>query len=914
MRHVIRDGGSNAARPSETKRVTALAATFLLLVAGVVVSAPGLMTANADGSVKVDNDHHGDDNDQECENQDKPETEHDGHNEHEGQNDDEGQNESQDEGQDQSKDQSQDQSQDDSSNAATFSATSSNDNGGEDANNGDDNKADDEGENQAEDQNDGGDHDDDACIATIEVHKVIGADHGGSMAPSEFALRLDDQVVQQSVDITVEPGAHTVSEDDIFGYELKAITCTDALSGAPVSADGTLTIAAGEHVSCEVVNDEVPPTITLHKEVVTDNGGTAVESDFALTVNGDVVPHDASSTIEMANQPAVISEEPTAGYATASIECSSDIAASANNTSDAGESSLSVVPVLGENIDCTITNDDIAPTVTIHKVVVGSDKLPSAFQMLLGGANAKQDTAIDVDANTPVEVSEVDDANFVSSIKCSDNSDKSPLDNPLTLVEGQNATCVVTNTLKTVDAPVNLVLTKTDDGLLKVAGGASFDYTITVHNIGPGNPSAASTVTDQLPAGLEFVSFPANCVQAGQALTCTIGAADLQAGGDPVVIIVKVRALASAPSGTYTNLAFVDTPGDPACGSADCTPTCLTESNNVDCEDTDITREASISVEKVDDVVGAVNPGGSYSYLMRVTNPGPSTFLANLTLTDDLPSSLTLQQVLPGDGWTCNDVDPLVCHYGVDLQPGTTTSDVHIVVKVDPNFLGDSIINLATAIAIVDPASAAASPPVGSNPGTVVTATDDETTAVVRNADLKIVKTASQPTASAGNNFNWVLDVVNNGPNAATNVVVNDAMPAQFEVIAAFPSAGATCTNTASAVQCTAASLLVGGSFKITVQVRVVAAAAAGTVTNTATVTTSSNDPNVADNTDSESINIVAVSSSPPTPAGPSAGPTPQLPRTGNSPIGGPLSLASLLVAGGLVSLVISRRRRAASA
>ena len=53
----------------------------------------------------------------------------------------------------------------------------------------------------------------------------------------------------------------------------------------------------------------------------------------------------------------------------------------------------------------------------------------------------------------------------------------------------------------------------------------------------------------------------------------------------------------------------------------------------------------------------------------------------------------------------------------------------------------------------------------------------------------------------------------------------------------------------------------------------------------------------------------------PPTPPGVGSGaPTPQLPRTGNSSLGGPLTLASLLVAGGMFSLVIGRRRRAAAA
>jgi uncharacterized repeat protein (TIGR01451 family) len=410
---------------------------------------------------------------------------------------------------------------------------------------------------------------------------------------------------------------------------------------------------------------------------------------------------------------------------------------------------------------------------------------------------------------------------------------------------------------------------------------------------------------------LAFVlPLPANCTQAGQTLTCDLEPADLQVGDAPVVITVTVRALPGAASGTYTNVAFVDTATDPACDGADCVPACGVSSstNNVACEDTDVTREANILVDKVDNVE-VTSPGGTYSYFMKVTNPGPSTFLANLTLTDDLPDALELEDVIPGDSWTCNESDPLVCHYGVDLQPGQTTTDVKIVVTLDPNFLDDSIVNEATALAIVDSS--------GSAPGTLVTATDDETTPVVHNADLKMVKTVSQATAKVGDTFNWVLDVINNGPNPATDLVISDTIPAQFEVIAAFPTAGLTCTNTISSVRCTAASLSVGSSLRVLVQVKVLPGAAVGTVTNTAAVSASSTDANPADNTDSESIGIQAVASSPPAPTpspGSAAAPIAQLPRTGNSPLGGPLTLATLLIGGGLMSLVIARRRRSTTA
>ena len=61
---------------------------------------------------------------------------------------------------------------------------------------------------------------------------------------------------------------------------------------AEISSDGTVTPTAGQHVTCEVINDDIAPTITVHKIVVNDNGGQAVKEDFRLTVNSDVVAQD----------------------------------------------------------------------------------------------------------------------------------------------------------------------------------------------------------------------------------------------------------------------------------------------------------------------------------------------------------------------------------------------------------------------------------------------------------------------------------------------------------------------------------------------------------------------------------------------------------------------------------------------
>jgi len=267
--------------------------------------------------------------------------------------------------------------------------------------------------------------------------------------------------------------------------------------------------------------------------------------------------------------------------------------------------------------------------------------------------------------------------------------------------------------------------------------------------------------------------------------------------------------------------------------------------------------------------------------------------------------------------------DPIECNYLFDLQAGETTPAIEVRVTLNPNFLGNQVVNTATAIATVDPTGAVAAStfpaeapgdPGTGDPGTVVTDTDDETTAVVRQADVAIDKSVSQPSAATGDNFNWALAITNHGPNAATNVTISDTLPAQFEVLGAFPSDGLTCSNTTTSVQCTAASLLVGETLRVVVQVRVVSSAAPGVATNTATVAADSADPDLTNNTDSASIDITAVRSAAPVPAPPPSASNLELPRTGGSSPAGPVNVAALLLAAGLLAQIASRRRRTAFA
>ncbi len=756
----------------------------------------------------------------------------------------------------------------------------------------------------------------DDIAPTVTVHKTVV---GGTKAAADFQMTVGGQSVQQ--DVAVSTVANTpveVSEvaDPNF---VKSVTCVDNAGGA---LSNPLTLNEGQNALCTVTNTFDSPTITLVKSVLNSWGGLMSSPDFQLKIDGidanQGIPHNVTAGTH------TISETTRPGYAQTGIAC---IDLVTNETVGQGGT---VDLVAGQDVRCTVSNADQPAVLTLTKIVNNDDggqAQPAAFQLKIDGGNVVQGQPNMVTSGLHT-LSEDSVANYrLVAISCTDDVTQQPLtyDGGIRLALGQHASCIMTND----DDPLDLVITKSDDGLVKTAG-TDFNYTITVRNLGPRDAAANEvvTVTDRLPVGFEFVpsALPANCTNAGQILTCLLDPAALQVADPPVVIIVTVHARADAASGFYTNIAFVDTVEDPACVGQGCVPVCGAVTNNVACATTQINRQATLTIDKTAVVEGALHPGSTFFYRIRVGNGGPSTFLANLVMIDPLPVGLEFVSVTAGANWTCPQANPVVCHYGIDLQPGFAP-DIIINVRVASDFTGGDIHNVAEARAIVEPpalvglalalALDAVPPPPPADPGTVVTAIDDATVVVVRDVNLSIDKSVSKTTATAGDQFNWILDITNHGPDTATNVVVSDTIPAQFEVIGTFPTTGLSCTNSANAVQCTAATLANGATVRTVVQVRVLASAAPGLVTNTATVSTASTDSDTTDNTDSASITVTAAANQAPVPV-PDPGPVvvtggTALPRTGNSSLGGPLTLAALMLAGGIVFLVIARRRRDAT-
>jgi uncharacterized repeat protein (TIGR01451 family) len=157
--------------------------------------------------------------------------------------------------------------------------------------------------------------------------------------------------------------------------------------------------------------------------------------------------------------------------------------------------------------------------------------------------------------------------------------------------------------------------------------------------------------------------------------------------------------------------------------------------------------------------------------------------------------------------------------------------------------------------------------------------------ALAASADLSIVK-SGPASVTVGSPINYTLQVTNNGPAVANNVIVADTLPAGVSLVSAGGS-GWGCSP-GPVVNCTIASLPVGPAPAITIQVT--APATPGPLTNRATVAATTIDPTPGNDSSTVTTQVLPA-------------PVTIIPTLGT------LGLAALVLALGVSALAALRRR-----
>ena len=283
-------------------------------------------------------------------------------------------------------------------------------------------------------------------------------------------------------------------------------------------------------------------------------------------------------------------------------------------------------------------------------------------------------------------------------------------------------------------------------------------YRLDVKNNGPA-AAANTTVSDSLPTGLTFVSASNGCSFASGKVTCPIGT--MAAGATKTfTVVAKVPQLADA-SGSRT-------PRRSARRRID-----SNNHNNTSTVVTPVGPVADLGITKVAST-GSVTAGGQVTYTLFVTNNGPDD--ASVTVTDPLPAGETLSRPSPARGLLRCDLQS-----GVDRQ--WRRAQILVTVNIAASARGQ-IQNTASVI--------------GNNPDDHQKNNHGGSTVVVPNpptppqpmADLPIVTTVNHGRAYPGQTLTYTLEVINHGPDAASNAKVTDTASMGMKVLSAKPSRG----------------------------------------------------------------------------------------------------------------------------
>jgi Prealbumin-like fold domain len=295
-----------------------------------------------------------------------------------------------------------------------------------------------------------------------------------SPAPlSNFSLTDNSSVTDATQTFTLtlpsQFTTYTVVEGDPSpAYALTALSCvedqTQNSSTNLGSRTATIVVDEGELITCTYTNTQQAAHLIVIKHVINDNGGTAVASDFTMTVTGNSpspasFPGAESPGTDVTLQPGAysVSESGPSGYTESdSADCSGSIAA-------------------GETKTCTITNDDQAATLVVTKHVVnnnGGTAVAGDFTMSVTATNPSPASFAGDEAGTTVTLDAGSYSVSETNVPGYTESDGAGCSG--TIANGETKYCTITNN----DQAATLIVIKhviNDDGGTAVAGDFTLD-------------------------------------------------------------------------------------------------------------------------------------------------------------------------------------------------------------------------------------------------------------------------------------------------------------------------------------------------------------------------------------------------------------------------------------------------------
>jgi uncharacterized repeat protein (TIGR01451 family) len=402
----------------------------------------------------------------------------------------------------------------------------------------------------------------------------------------------------------------------------------------------------------------------------------------------------------------------------------------------------------------------------------------------------------------------------------------------------------------TINGVTDLRIAKTHTGNFTV--GVNGTYTLTASNAGSAATSGTITVTDTLPTGLTVASTPTgtgwNCsttVIGSSAMTCTsstvIAAASTSPNPITLTVVVSPAAFAASP---VTNVANISGGGEPA----------FNNTNNSASDATTINPVSDVQIAKTH--TGNFTVGINGTYTLTASNAGTANTSGTITVTDNLPTGLTVASLPTGTGWNCATTvvgsSTATCTSSTVINAGATS----------PNPITLTVTVSAAAFA-ASPVTNVANISGGGEPdynNTNNSASD--VTTIIGAPDLTIAKTHTG-NFTRGSTGIYTITVSNSGTASTSGTItVTDTLPAGLTVTSTPTGTGWNCSATvvgSGTATCTSVTVITAGSpspnpISLTVTI---AQSAASSVTNSVSVSGGGQN-NTANDTGTDATTIVS--------------------------------------------------------
>ncbi len=651
----------------------------------------------------------------------------------------------------------------------------------------------------------------------LTVTKIVVNDNGGNAVVSDFPLFVDATGVTSGVQNGFNADTYTISETNLSGYT--------AAIGGDCDKNGSITLGVGDVKACTITNDDVAPTITLNKVVDINYGGTAGVNDFGLTIGGTAV--DSGDTLSVAaNTPIALNEAGLPKYNFVSITGDAKCPAALNGTVTLDE---------GENISCTITNEDTPAKITGYKYDWDTENKLDGWEICLQAANQVRVTNLLVDSldlNISQENCVITGAgewptgyyeftglhagtyNVYEHLKYgwTQMDPVDPTYHSVTVAAGDEVNGKDFWNRKNV---FNVSIEKTAD-LEVVQAGANLTYTLNWSVTG--NTPVEVKLFDALPANTTFVSADNGGFLDGTTVRWNLGTFNPAANG---TVHLTVTVNSPLDKGTIiTNTGNICGLGEIADGEP-----FLSDSEDMrrqKCDDdtttTTVDSKPLLGIEKT---ANPTTVGGNQDVTYTVTwSVAGNSKATNVVVNDPIPASTTY--VSMGCGTTAG-----TCTMS---QTGTPVSSVtwNLGTRV-PGESGTLTLVVKTAISV----------PNGSVIPNVADIRSAEVDPVFAQADVKattapilqITKTANATIVNPGDPISYTVKVKNVGTDVAINAVMTDALPAGFSFVSTNPVAASIVGQTGT---WNLGNMNVGDEKTITYTVNVAPGTTAGTYDNIA--------------------------------------------------------------------------------